>query len=122
MIDITLIGHIGQDAQIKGTSENPFVSFSVASTEKNKNGEESTEWVNVTLNGNGGNLTQYLTKGTQVYVRGNAKVRTFQKENGEFGASLQVYSKEIKLLGRKGESQAQEPQQATQQVSTDLPF
>lgn len=75
MLKGTIIGHLGQDAEIKkGKNEKEYVKFSVASTEKRGDKEETT-WVDV-ISGMT-KLHPHLTKGKQVYVSGSLSVSSY---------------------------------------------
>lgn len=77
MQKMTIIGHLGQDAEIrKGKNGNEFVKFSVASTVQKKNSDEKeTLWVDV-ISGQT-SLKEHLTKGKQVYVTGNVSISVY---------------------------------------------
>lgn len=136
MVELTIIGHIGQDAVIKTVNGKSFVSFSVASTERftNQAGEvhEKTTWVNFTKNHNSeSKLVEYLKKGTMVYVKGSVNLSPYSDSLGNPSASLNSFVKEIKLLGggkkEKVEGESVPPAPANQTpaptpVDDDLPF
>ena len=66
MLKLQVIGNLGADARLVNSNGNEFVSMRVAHSENYTiNGQQSTWtlWVDCTLNGNGGNLLQYLKKG-----------------------------------------------------------
>lgn len=75
MLQATVIGHLGADAEIKSYNGKQFVSFRVANSQRytSQSGEqkERTQWVSCALNGDGGSLTQYLKKGQLVAVMGD---------------------------------------------------
>ena len=70
MLQLEIIGNLGADAQVMTSNGKPFVSFNVAHTERWQGEDgvkhEQTQWVSGALNGDGGNLLQYLKKGTTV--------------------------------------------------------
>lgn len=103
MIETIMIGNIGADAKVVRTNENEFVSFNVAHTDRYKrdgNPVEETIWVSVTIDGNGGNLTPYLTKGKCVCLRG--RLRAKPADNG--GVYYSMSNPRIDLVGGgKGE-------------------
>lgn len=103
MLKIEIIGNIGNDAEIKSFNGKEFVSFNVAHTEK-FNDKEYTTWVSVILNGNGGNLKQYLKKGAKVFVRGNLSINQYQNKNGQWAVGVNVSATEIQLCGLKAEN------------------
>ena len=100
MLQIEIIGNIGNDAEVKNINGKDFVSFSVAHSEK-VNGTEHTTWVSALMNGNGGNLLQYLKKGAKVFVRGRGSVKAYTDQSGQAKAATNVYVSEIILCDLK---------------------
>lgn len=78
MLAVTVIGNIGNDAEIKEFNGQKFIAFNVASTERYKdrqgNQHSRTTWVSCLKPGESSVVT-YLKKGTQVYVRGSLSVK-----------------------------------------------
>lgn len=105
MLKIEVIGNIGNDAEIKKINGNECVAFNVASSEK-RNGVDYTTWVSVLMNGNEGNLTQYLKKGAKVFVRGNLSVKQYQGNNWQWNVGINVSASEVQLCGLKSENTA----------------
>lgn len=103
MLKIEIIGHLGNDAEIKELNGKKYISFNLASTEKFKNatGEnvERTTWVSCLRPGEGA-ILEYLKKGTQVYCRGNLNAKAYNGKNGlQTGLTCNV--QELELLGSK---------------------
>ena len=77
MLQIEIIGNIGNDAQVKDFNGKKYIAFNVAHSEKFKNQQgvetERTTWVSVLKPGESG-IVQYLKKGTPVFVRGEMSV------------------------------------------------
>lgn len=103
MLKIEVIGNIGNDAEVKNINGNECVAFNVASSEK-RNGTDYTTWVSVLMNGNGGNLTQYLKKGAKVFVRGNLSVKQYQDNTGQWRIGINLSASEVQLCGLKSEN------------------
>jgi single-strand DNA-binding protein len=83
-------------------------SFSVASNYRSRaqSGEskEDTQWFNCQAWGKlAETCNQYLTKGQQVYVEGRVKLRTYNKQGGGQGHSLDVNVTNVQFLGRRAE-------------------
>jgi single-strand DNA-binding protein len=112
MNKLILIGNVGRDPEMRySPSGQPITSFSVASNYRYKttSGEqrEETEWFNCSAFGKlAETCNQYLSKGQQVYIEGRLKTRTYQRQGGETGFSLDVRVNDIQFLG--GRSQAPE--------------
>lgn len=95
MNKVILMGHLGQDAEVRYTpSGSPVASMSLATTEKwNKDGQkhERTEWHRLKLWGDRAErLAEYLVKGKGLVVEG--KIRTEQYTDKE---GIKRYSTEI---------------------------
>lgn len=106
MLQTTIIGNLGADAEVKELNGRKFVSFNVAHSERwtdeNNVQYERTLWVSCTLNGDGGNLLPYLKKGTSIYAIGRTSTRVYssKKERG-FVAGLNLSVTHIELIGGK---------------------
>ena len=120
---IELIGHIGQDAEVKDFNDNQVINFSVAVTESytNKQGEKisNTTWYECAKWGNNTSVAQYLKKGTQVFVSGKPQSRAWQKEDGTLVSNLGVNVFNLTLLGSKNENQNQSQSQSQPQSSNN---
>lgn len=134
MLQINVIGNLGRDAEVRKIGEREYISFSVASTEK-ENGEEVTRWISV-LAGNNPNLLPYLRKGQQVYVSGRYSDKMYTHQNG-VGIDRQLFASTLQLCGGKREESPavpanvpfNNPAEATAEVEQmpeaeegDLPF
>lgn len=100
MLSIEIIGNLGNDAEVKNINGKDVVAFNVAHSEK-YNGQETTTWVSCLWYGNGGNLVQYLKKGTKVFARGRLSVTTYQNRDNRWVAGVNMTVTEIQLCGGK---------------------
>ena len=104
---VTLIGHLGRDAETKFTPSGvAMTKFSVATNRRWKDqqtGEwkEETDWANVVL-WRQENLANYLTKGKQVYVEGRLQTRSWDDKDGKKQYMTEVVADEVILLGGRG--------------------
>lgn len=102
-----LVGHLGRDAETKFTPGGAAVTrFSVATNRRWKDqqsGEwkEETDWTNIVL-WRSENLSQYLTKGKQVYVEGRIQTRSYEDKDGKKVYSTEVVADDVILLGGQG--------------------
>jgi len=85
MLKVSIIGHLGQDAQLKTFNNVNYVSFSVAHSEKYKNSKgedvEKTQWVSCLKRlGESEKIVQLLKKGSKVYVEGSMSAKTFDNK------------------------------------------
>jgi single-strand DNA-binding protein len=125
MFKTQLIGRLGGDAEVKtldGSSEK-FVSFSVAVDlgYKNKAGEkvDRSVWVRCTKwNIGDSTLPNYLKKGQQVYVDGEASARGYEKDGKPVG-SLELRVDKIELLG--GANKTESAQSTPSATPDNLP-
>ena len=103
MLKLQVIGNLGADARLVNSNGNEFVSMRVAHSENyTVNGKQSTWtiWVDCTLNGNGGNLLQYLKKGAKVFVEGYPSFRVYDSaQNHCKMVGVRISVRSIELCG-----------------------
>lgn len=104
---VILIGNVGKDPEIRHLDSNVSVaSFSLATSEvyNNKAGEKvtQTEWHNIVCWRNLANLAEkYIKKGSQVYIEGRIRSRTYDSNEGVKKTAYEIYADEVRLLDRK---------------------
>lgn len=106
MLQFTVIGNIGGDAELHNENGNEFVTFKVAHNERYTRQDgttaDVTTWVSCVMNGKNENLTKYLVKGQQVWVCGDGSVRTYHsKTQHQMVAGVDIRVRQIQLLGAK---------------------
>lgn len=106
MLILNLLGNIGRDAEVKHIGDKDYISFSVASTEK-QGEQETTTWVSVLASHNP-NLLPFLKKGQQVFVMGRLSAKIYQSNNS-FGIDLSVFAQTLQLCGGKREESQPQP-------------
>jgi single-strand DNA-binding protein len=106
MLQFTIIGNLGADAEIKEWDGKKFSTFRIATTKKTKEKEETT-WVLVSYFYNE-NFHPLLVKGQKVYVYGEGRLNMFTKQDGTLDAGLSVRADKIELCGSKP-AQASQP-------------
>ena len=103
---IVFKGNLGADAELKTSKAGtPYLSFTVANSTNRKldNGEwetTNTTWKRVTTWGNLDALTPHLKKGAAVLIEGYEELRTWQKEDGSEGYSLDVTARCVAVIPR----------------------
>ncbi len=121
MIKLQIIGRIGKDATLNQVNGKNVINFSVAHSERYKDGmgndQERTVWAECAYWTERTAVLPYLTKGTQVFVEGNPDVRTYPKGDGSTGASLTVRVREVQLLGSKADN----PQPSGSPAQPEMP-
>lgn len=104
MLQFTIIGNLGADAQIKSENGKSFVSFNVGHNDRWQGQDgvvhESTVWVSCALNGDGGGLLPYLRKGRTVFVQGRGSARVYSSEKARgYVAGLNISVDRLELIG-----------------------
>ena len=110
----SFIGRLGNDPETKYTASGTQVTnISIAVGWKSKD-KEGTEWVRVTAFGKLAEImSQYLNKGSQVYIQGRMKTDKWQDKDGKDRYSTGIVADNLQMLGGKSESQSQpQPQSA----------
>lgn len=106
---IEIIGNLGKDAEVRTVGQSVVVAFNVAVTEKVKskdgNVSDVTSWYSCNYWPKEDRVSQYLKKGSQVYVAGRPSVRTYTAKDGSQGAAMEVRVSELILVGGKPEGQ-----------------
>lgn len=109
MIKMQVIGNLGRDCVVNNVNGKNVINFTVAHTEKFKdsqgNNQERTTWVDCAWWTDRTTISQYLTKGKQVYAEGQPEVRSYAKNDGTPGASLSMRVREVQLLGSRSDAQ-----------------
>lgn len=107
---ITLIGNLGNDPELRHTATGtPVCSFNLAVNKKwtgqDGQAQEKTTWFRVTTWKKTAEIVaQYLTKGSQVFVIGELEdARVWTDKEGVARASLEVNGQTVKFLGGKGD-------------------
>lgn len=123
-----LIGHIGQDPEVRyvgaaGDTNSKVATFSLATTEryKDRNGEvkENTEWHSIVAwRGLADLAERYIRKGTQLYIEGRLKTRSWQDQNGITRYLTDIVADKIDLLSRPKDSAVEGARQMQQQQAT----
>ena len=115
---VILLGRLGRDPEMRYASEGgtPICHLAVATSRRFKDRDgtrgEETEWHNVVLFGKTAEIAQqYLQKGSEVYVEGRLRTRSYEKDG------VKRYSTEIigesMQLGARPEGKAQATSQGT---------
>lgn len=102
---VTLVGFLGRDAELRSTSGGTSVAnFTVATNEKwtdRGTGEvkTKTEWTRISYFGRGAEaVTQYLVKGKLVCVQGRLETREWKDKDGHDRVSTEVRADRVTLL------------------------
>ena len=104
---VILVGNVGKDPDTRYLDESTVISkFPMATSEtyKNRAGERvsNTEWHNVVLwRGLAQVAEKYVKKGTQLYIEGRIKTRSYDDADGNKKYITEIVGDQMQLLGRK---------------------
>ncbi len=108
---VMLIGNAGKDAELRYLSSGtPKSEFSLAVNNRRRNPagewEDQTEWFNVVIFGDQAErVSQYITKGKQLYVEGRLQTRNWDDDQGVKHYRTEVIVNTIQLLGGRDSAQ-----------------
>ena len=112
---VILIGNLGKDPEVRYVMENvPVATFSIATTEryKDKNGEwqDATDWHNIVAWRYLAETAQkFLKKGTQVYIEGRLKTRSYDDKDGNKRYVTEVVADQLFTTGKREGSSSYVP-------------
>ncbi|MDF1575679.1 MAG: single-stranded DNA-binding protein [Bacteroidales bacterium] len=104
---VILVGNVGKDPETRYLDESTAITkFPMATSEtyKNKAGERvsTTEWHNIVLwRGLAQVAEKYVKKGTQIYIEGRIKTRSYEDADGNKKYITEIVGDQMQLLGRK---------------------
>lgn len=128
MLQLSILGNLGADAERREQNGRAFVTFRVAHSEKRADGTESTTWVSCVMNGDGGNVFQFLKRGQKIFVQGRARLKTYSSpKTHQIEAGLDLSVDRLELCGSQLTADVvrawlnANPAQASEIVN-DMPF
>jgi single-strand DNA-binding protein len=104
---VILVGNVGKDPETRYLDESTAITkFPMATSEtyKNRSGERvtTTEWHNVVLwRGLAQVAEKYVKKGTQIYIEGRIKTRSYDDADGNKKYITEIVGDQMQLLGRR---------------------
>ena len=107
---VILVGNLGANPEVRSTQGGQMVAnLRLATTERwtDKNGQkqEQTEWHRVVVWGRQAEIvSQYLTKGRQIYVEGRIRTRQWQDQQGQKRFTTEIVAQNIQMLGSRGDA------------------
>ncbi len=106
---VILVGNLGRDAELRYTPGGaPVATLNLATTEvwndkTSGQKQEKTEWHRIVLWGKSAeSLSEYLTKGKQIFVEGRLQTRKWQDKDGNDKYTTEIRADRITLLGGGG--------------------
>lgn len=103
MLQTTVIGNVGADAQFQSKDGRDFVTFRVAHndvwTDQAGQQHSSTIWVDCIMNGRP-KVAEFIKAGTQVFISGRTSVRVYSSEKDRcMKAGITINVDTVQLLG-----------------------
>lgn len=110
---VMLIGNVGRDPEIRylegGAAQggnSKVATFTLATTEKfkDRSGDvrENTEWHNIVAWRQSADIAEkFIRKGTQIFVEGRLRTRSWTDQNGAKKFTTEVVVDNLQLLGRR---------------------
>ena len=131
---VILVGNVGQDPEVRYTGDATngakVASLRLATTERyrdrNGNLQEHTEWHSIVAWRNTADVIEkYVRKGTQLYIEGRLRTRSWDDQNGNKRYTTEIMADTLQLLGRKSDNPASmnpaAPQATPQQQTYSAP-
>jgi single-strand DNA-binding protein len=124
---VILLGNVGKDPEVKHLESSVSVAhFTLATSENytNKGGEKvtTTEWHNIVCWRSLASLAEkFIHKGSQIYVDGKLKTRSYDAPDGSKRYVTEVYADTIQLLDKKGGSTTPEGSKTVQAMGVSEP-
>jgi single-strand DNA-binding protein len=127
---ISFTGNLGRDVEVRVTPSGVSVANFSVPIKSGYGDNEKTSWVRCSIIGKRaeGGLIQYLKKGQLVGISGELSVNTYTNKEGQEKTSVEVFVKEIDLLGSKNNQSADNFSSAPAQPKApddfdgDIPF
>ncbi len=117
---VILVGNLGKDPEVQTFDTYKKATFSLATTEysRDRDGNEvqHTEWHNIVMwRGLAEIAEQYLHKGSQVYLEGKIRTRSYDGKDGQKKYITEIQADNLILTGsrRDGSSENQSQPQAS---------
>ena len=110
---VILVGNLGRDPEVRYAASGAAVAnVTIATSEswKDKNSgekQERTEWHRIVFFGRLAEIaSEYLKKGSQIYVEGRLQTRKWQDKDGNDRYTTEVVANEMQMLGSRGGASA----------------
>lgn len=121
-----LVGNLGKDPEMRYTPNGvPVCSFPMATSEtyKDRNTGEritQTEWHNIVIwRGMAETAEKYLKKGSQVFIEGKIKTRSWEDQQGQKRYTTEIVADVMQLLDRPNQPSTSNGQDA--RITTNVP-
>ena len=118
---VILVGNVGKDPETRYLDESTAISkFPLATSEtyRNKSGERvsTTEWHNIVLwRGLAQVAEKYVKKGSQIYIEGRIKTRSYDDSEGNRKYITEITADQMQMLGKRPDDSFDGGTQASQE-------
>ncbi|MBR4119598.1 MAG: single-stranded DNA-binding protein [Bacteroidales bacterium] len=133
---VILVGNVGKDPEVRYVESNVAVAnFPLATSERGYTSRsgvqipERTEWHNIVLwRGLAEVAEKYVKKGTQLYIEGKLRTRSWTDSNNVVRYTTEIYADNMEILSRRDTNNTQASQEQTAvetpaaEESDELPF
>jgi single-strand DNA-binding protein len=112
---VIILGNLGADPETRYlTNGDAVTSIRVATSENWKDGSgqrvEKTEWHTIVLFKRLAEVaSEYLRKGSKVYVEGKIQTRTYESQDGVTKYVVEIRADSMKLMGDRQDKQGEQP-------------
>lgn len=123
---------VGRDAEVRYLQSGAAILTVTVANNVGFGEKQKTNWIRVNVWGKRaeGQLSNYLKKGTQIFISGELTVNEYQAKDGTTKSNLELNATIVDLIGKKSEGQdaPQQTQQAQRQAipaqapANDLPY
>lgn len=120
--NVTLVGRLTKDAELKYTPANQAVAqftLAVNRTFKNANGERESDFINCVIwRKSAENFANWAKKGALIGITGRIQTRNYENNQGQRVYITEVIAENFQMLESRNQQQGQQQaqtQQATQQ-------
>lgn len=110
---VILVGNVGQDPEVRYTGDAAngakVATVRLATTERYRdrsgNLQEHTEWHSIVAWRNTADVIEkYVKKGTQLYIEGRLRTRSWDDQNGNKRYTTEIIVDNLQLLGKKSDN------------------
>lgn len=116
---VILVGNVGKDPETRYLDEGTAMTkFPLATSENYRNREgqrvENTEWHNIVLwRGLAQVAEKYVKKGTQLYIEGRIKTRSYEDSDGNRKYITEIVGDQMQMLGKRQDDEGDQPGQSS---------
>ncbi len=123
---VILVGNVGKDPEVRYLDNDVAVAnFTLATTERgftSRDGQtipDRTEWHNIVVwRGLAKVVENYVKKGSQIYIEGKLRTRSYDDKDGNKRYTTEVFVDNLQLLGKKSDNPGSSSQPAAPMGNT----